>query len=180
MDLEIKSPSPDDHAAYMQIAISLAKKSPPKPTNFCVGAVLVDADTNIILSTGYTLELPGNTHAEECCLKKFAAERDVTDDAVGTQLPSNTILYSTVEPCFLRLSGNTPCVDRIINTRGKVGQGIRRVYSGVREPENFVGVNAGRAKLEENGIECLVVPGFESRILSIATAGHGGGGRTSA
>jgi len=50
----------------MRFALELAEKSPPKPTNYRVGAVVVDAFNNI-LATGYTLELPGNTHAEQCC-----------------------------------------------------------------------------------------------------------------
>src|SRR4051812_11593611 len=62
---------PSDHATYMRLALDQAHESPPKPSNFRVGALLVDADTGAILSRGYTLELPGNTHAEQCCLIKY-------------------------------------------------------------------------------------------------------------
>lgn len=54
---------PNDHRAYMEYALSLARKSPPRPTNYRVGAVVVDPATNEVLAGGYTLELEGNTHA---------------------------------------------------------------------------------------------------------------------
>jgi pyrimidine deaminase RibD-like protein len=68
-----------DHKAFMEYALEQARHSPPAPTKFCVGAVLVDADKNEILSTGWSLELPDNnpadlerTHAEQCCFIKVA------------------------------------------------------------------------------------------------------------
>ena len=152
---------------YMRHALTLASQSPPKPTNFCVGAVLVDESTNTILSTGYTLELPGNTHAEQCCLQKFSDLHAVSEENVSGILPERSAIYTTMEPCGIRLSGNLPCVDRIIRS------GIRKVYHGVREPEIFVGENTGRRKLEAAGIECVHVEGFEEEVLKVATAGHG-------
>ncbi|RMZ82390.1 hypothetical protein DV737_g2069, partial [Chaetothyriales sp. CBS 132003] len=52
------------HLHHLAAALAEARKSPPKPTNFRVGCVIVSAD-GAVLSTGYTLELPGNTHAEQ-------------------------------------------------------------------------------------------------------------------
>jgi pyrimidine deaminase RibD-like protein len=49
---------------------------------------------------------------------------------------------------------------------------IRRVYVGVSEPETFVGVNLGRRRLTEAGIEVVHVAGLEEAILQVATAGH--------
>lgn len=63
---ELPSIAANDHHSYMRFALSLAEKSVLKSTNFRVGAVLVDESANQILSTGYTLEIPGNTHAEQC------------------------------------------------------------------------------------------------------------------
>ncbi|KAF2021057.1 cytidine deaminase-like protein [Aaosphaeria arxii CBS 175.79] len=164
---------PNDHLAYMRLALSQAHESPPKPSNFRVGALLVDADTGAILSQGYTLELQGNTHAEQCCLMKFSREHDLPEERVGEALPPNTVIYTTMEPCNLRLSGNLPCADRIIRTKNKDGKNaIQKVYLGVKEPEKFVGENQGRTKLEDNGIECIHVPGLEEDILNVATAGH--------
>ncbi|KAF2737104.1 cytidine and deoxycytidylate deaminase zinc-binding domain-containing protein [Polyplosphaeria fusca] len=164
---------PNDHVTFMRLALDQAHESPPKPSNFRVGALLVDADTGSILSRGYTLELQGNTHAEQCCLAKFAQAHELPEERVGEALPPNSVIYTTMEPCNLRLSGNLPCVDRIIRTKRKDGErGIRTVYLGVKEPEKFVGENEGRKKLEEHGIECVHVGGFEEDILRVATAGH--------
>lgn len=168
-----EKPDPNDHMQYMLLALDQAYESPPLPTNFRVGALLVDADTGKILSRGYTLECEGNTHAEQCCLIKYAKDHDLPEERVGEALPSNTVIYTTMEPCNLRLSGNLPCVDRIIRTTGLNGERtIKKVYLGVKEPEKFVGENQGRNKFEQYGIECIHVPGLEERILSVATAGH--------
>ncbi|KAF2787098.1 cytidine deaminase-like protein [Melanomma pulvis-pyrius CBS 109.77] len=164
---------PSDHATYMRLALDQAQESPPKPSNYRVGALIVDGNTGAILNRGYTLELEGNTHAEQCCLSKYASAHAVLEEQVGEMLPANTVLYTTMEPCNLRLSGNLPCVDRIIRTKGEDGKPrIRKVYIGVKEPEKFVGDNQGRKKLEENGIEVVHVTGFEEDILRVATAGH--------
>ena len=72
-----------------------------------------------------------------------------------------------MEPCSHRLSGNVPCVDRIIQA-GKIGT----VVVGVAEPDTFVAENTGRKKLRDAGIEVLHVGGLETEILKIATAGH--------
>ncbi len=161
------------HLQFMQLALNQAQKSPPKPSNFRVGALLVDADSGSILSEGYTLECEGNTHAEQCCLLKFAEKHGLPEERVGEALPPNAAIYTTMEPCNLRLSGNLPCADRIIRATGKNGeQKIKKVYHGVQEPEKFVGENQGKAKLEESGIEVVHVPGLEKKILEVATAGH--------
>ena len=86
-------------------------------------------------------------------------------------LPPNTVIYTTMEPCIERLSGNLPCADRIVKTRA-AGRGIGIVYSGVQEPDTFVQKNAGRTKLEAAGVQCVLVSGFEEEILAVATAGH--------
>ena len=167
--IEVDSKAPE---GYMRLALALAEKSPPQPSNFRVGAVLVDEAEAQILATGYTLELPGNTHAEQCCLRKFASAHNMSEEAVPDLLPQATAIYTTMEPCGMRLSGNLPCVDRIIRTKQGKNGGIKKVYHGVEEPETFVGENKGRAKLEEAGIECIHVPGLEEEILKVATAGH--------
>jgi pyrimidine deaminase RibD-like protein len=158
----------NDHLAYMEYAITLAQKSPPKPTNYRVGAILVDASTNTILATGYTLECEGNTHAEQSCFIKLAQKHKIPESQLSSILPSNTILYTTVEPCFKRLSGNLPCVQRILRLGGR----IKTVYVGVKEPEKFVGENTGRTQLEDAGINVVLVEGLEKEILNVATAGH--------
>lgn len=159
---------PLDHVEYMRKALELARRSPPKPTNYRVGALLIDSKTNTILATGYTLECEGNTHAEQSCFIKFAEAHKVTEDTLEDVLPEGTVLYTTVEPCFKRLSGNLPCVERI----SRLGNAIKTVYVGVKEPEKFVGENTGRKQLEDAGIEVVLVEGMEKEILEVATAGH--------
>lgn len=179
-------PTMDQHAVYMRLALLEACKSPPKPTNFRVGALLVApsasaSSVGAVLATGYTLELEGNTHAEQVCLRKVAAAAGVREEHVGAVLPEGTVLYTTVEPCAKRLSGNEPCVERILRTRkeekdskgeGLGRGGIAKVYVGVKEPETFVGENQGRKKLEEDGVEVILIEGMEEEILLVATAGH--------
>lgn len=152
----------------MRLALEFAQNSPPKPTNYRVGAVLVDLDSNAILATGYTLELPGNTHAEQCCFAKLAEQHQVPEEQLKDVLPSSLALYTTVEPCSKRLSGNLPCVERVLRLAGS----IRTVYVGITEPEKFVASNTGKQMLQDAGIAVVAVPGLEKRILEVATAGH--------
>jgi pyrimidine deaminase RibD-like protein len=160
--------SPGDHKAYMRLALEQAQKSPPKPTNYRVGAVVVDSAANEILATGFTLELPGNTHAEQCCFIKLAGKHGVSEENLKDALPSELDLYTTVEPCSKRLSGNLPCVERVLRLAGC----IRTVYVGIMEPETFVAENTGKKSLEHAGISVVHVEGFEKEILEVATAGH--------
>ena len=169
-EMALPSIKPGDHTAYMEYALEQAQKSPPRPTNFRVGAVLLDADSNTVIATGYSLELPGNTHAEQTCFMKVAERNNLPEEAIGERLPKNTVLYTTMEPCNKRLSGNLTCVERIL----RLGNAIRTVYVGIKEPEKFVGENLGRARLENAGIKVVHVEdeGMEQRILETATAGH--------
>lgn len=157
-----------DHKGYMEYALEQARLSPPTPTNFRVGAVLVDADKNEILSTGYTMELPGNTHAEQCCFIKVAQRHNLGEERIGEVLPKNTVLYTTMEPCNERLSGNTTCVERILRLNGA----LKIVYVGINEPETFIGENVGRKRLENAGVVVMFVEGLQDRILEVSTAGH--------
>lgn len=172
-----------DHQGYMEFALKQASLSPPEPNNFCVGAVLVDADANTIISTGYSLELPrnslgdpGTTHAEQCCFIKVAQKHNLPEERIGEVLPADTVLYTTMEPCNKRLSGNRTCVDRILRLNGA----IKVVYVGIKEPEVFVAQEhgtTGRKKLEDAGVGVRFVEGLEDRILEVSTAGHDTGSK---
>lgn len=172
------------------------------------------ADRFRVVVTGYSRELPGNTHAEECCLLKLAAlgadtgsrddyfedddDEDIGESAVtlvagtaatgaavggyGSGRCSNSssadnnrnsnrsdrklksrrkwIMYSTMEPCSTRLSGNRSCSDRLI------ASGIRQVYVGVREPDHFVKTVVGVENMVEKGIEVIHIPGLEDECLA--------------
>ncbi|KAI8582016.1 hypothetical protein K450DRAFT_230408 [Umbelopsis ramanniana AG] len=131
----------------MKMAITQANISEPVESAYCVGAVLVAA-TGEILSTGFSRELPGNTHAEQCALDKLPD--------IG--LIENGICYTTMEPCSTRLSGNKPCVERLIAAK------VKKVVMGIKEPPNFVECS-GVDLLRQAGIEVLVVPGVEEECL---------------
>jgi pyrimidine deaminase RibD-like protein len=171
MDKTADAETTTKHLKYLNQALDLARLSPPKPTNFCVGALLIGPNSEE-LSTGYTLELHGNTHAEQCCLSKLASYQGVPEDQVGSVIPAGSVLYTTMEPCALRLSGNLPCVQRILSTAYNGVTMISTVVCGVQEPEKFVGENKGRKLLEDGGVKVLFVTGLENEILTVATAGH--------
>ncbi|KAL8418669.1 hypothetical protein RB594_002040 [Gaeumannomyces avenae] len=165
--------TPRDHRALMEQALGQARLSPPKPSNYRVGAVLVEASTGSVLATGFSLELPGNTHAEQCCFAKLAQQHGVAEEGLAGTLQQQQplprlALYTTMEPCSERLSGNLPCVQRILRLRGIIAE----VYVGVVEPKKFVANNTGRQTLEGAGIRVIHVGGLEDGILSVATAGH--------
>ncbi|CAK7264857.1 hypothetical protein SEPCBS119000_001217 [Sporothrix epigloea] len=170
--------SVEKNVLYMCKALDLARQSPPKPSNFRVGALVVDVATDTVLATGYTLELPGNTHAEQCCFQKLAEQYGVNEDELAllpeAKLPRQLALYTTMEPCSVRLSGNLPCVQRILRLVAAESSVTRRVtvYSGIMEPGTFVSENTGRQILEAAGIQFVHVPSLEEEILAVATAGH--------
>ncbi|WPK24890.1 hypothetical protein PUMCH_002189 [Australozyma saopauloensis] len=148
----------EPHHKYMKLAIEQARKCGETQTQFNVGAVLVHDDE--ILATGHSRELPGNTHAEQCALEKYFEETGKTD------VPEGTVLYTTMEPCSYRLSGNLPCVDRILKSNIKV------CFVGILEPDTFVKNNTGRKQLKDAGVEYIHIKGFEEECTSIATFGH--------
>ncbi|KAH7309619.1 cytidine deaminase-like protein [Stachybotrys elegans] len=165
-----------DHVSFMEYAIEQARKSPPAGNKFCVGACLVDEDTGKVLSTGYSLEYPrdykgdlGTTHAEQCCFIKIADEHNLPEEAIGQVLPANTVLYTTMEPCNERLSGNTTCATRIIRLNGA----IKTVYVGIREPGTFIKHNDGQERLEAHGVKVVYpVEHLKEKITQVSMAGH--------
>ena len=61
-------------------------------TAYNVGCVITSSD-NEVLTTGYSREVPGNTHAEEVALNKLAKIRQ---DAGVTSLDPTMTLYTTM------------------------------------------------------------------------------------
>lgn len=168
----------EQHIEFLRQALSEARKSPPKPTNFRVGCLIVSYENPsapLILSSGYTLELPGNTHAEQCALLKLAAIHGSDESGLASIFTPalNVALYTTLEPCGKRLSGNLPCVQRIIATREASNKGgIRKVIFGAKEPGTFVQDSPSCRLLTEAGIDWQYVPNLEDEILKIAMEGH--------
>lgn len=163
-----KSEDDNPQVETMRHCLDLARQSPPKPTNFRVGAVIVRLSDDNTVADGFTLQLPGNTHAEQCCLIKLAEKHSTSEENLSQCITEPHALYTTVEPCFKRLSGNMPCVERVLRQKSW----IKAVYVGVQEPETFVGQNPGRKMLEDAGIEVVHIKGLGDKILEVATAGH--------
>ncbi|KAJ2372370.1 hypothetical protein IW150_000772 [Coemansia sp. RSA 2607] len=137
------------HIEFMELAIQQANLARPIETAFSVGSLLVHGRK--IISTGYSREIPGNTHAAQCAITKSKS----TSQA---HLVKGSVLYTTMEPCSFRLSKNTPCSTHIINA------GIRQVIIGVKEPQTFSQCQ-GVHKLLEAGIEVIHLKLLEERCL---------------
>ena len=166
------------HLQFLEQALAEARKSPLLASNFRVGCVIVSLKSPTspaVLSTGYTLELKGNTHAEQCALTKLATSLDLAETSLSSVLPESVhaILYTTLEPCGKRLSGNTPCVQRIIATRVNNPEGgIRKVIFGAKEPGTFVQDSQSCRMLTEAGVEWEYIEGLDEEILQVAMEGH--------
>lgn len=150
----------EPHRKYMELAIKEADKCGPTKTAFSVGAVLVNGTE--VLELGYSRELPGNTHAEQCALEKYFTKTG------KREVPAGTIIYTTMEPCSFRLSGNEPCVQRIMSLQGN----IQTVFVGVLEPDTFVKNNTSLSLLENANINYIQIPGYEKECTIIAFKGH--------
>lgn len=163
-----------EHVKYMRQALDEARKSIHTPTAFCVGCVLVSSPSHpshpsVVLSTGFSRELPGNTHAEQCALDKLLSPSSTNGGPFSTttlsqeereRLLEGASCYTTMEPCSGRLSGNLPCVQRLLNT------GVQRVFIGVEEPKDFVECE-GTKLLRESGREVFVVVDPEDATLGV-------------
>jgi Pyrimidine deaminase len=137
--------------------------------------VVREANEPIVLATGYSRELPGNTHAEANALAKARAlsfaelsalfpSRDPSLLALDDIL-KHTDVYTTMEPCSIRTSGLAPCVDALISAR------VRRCYIGVGEPDDFVNCE-GADKLKAAGVDIIWVHGLENECLKVARRSH--------
>ncbi|KAJ6596966.1 cytidine deaminase-like protein [Mycena vulgaris] len=166
------------HSTAMRRALIEAANCPPSPTAFCVGCVLtVSWPTNdsepTIVSTGYSRELPGNTHAEANALAKLrslsaaqiqALFPDCTPPHMDEILPRLDV-YTTMEPCSVRTSGLAPCASALITA------GVRRCFIGVQEPPDFVHCE-GAQQLKDAGIEVVWLEGFGEECLRAARRGR--------
>jgi pyrimidine deaminase RibD-like protein len=133
---------------FLALAINQANKSIPVDSAFCVGAILVKH--NCIHTTGFSREIEGNTHAEQCCLLKLSA----------LETAKGATMYSTMEPCGLRLSGNICCAKLIVEA------GIKRVVIGCMEPETFVGESVGRRMLLDAAVEVVHLAGYDDECMA--------------
>lgn len=172
--------SDDVHLDLLRLALIEANRCEPTPTAFCVGCVLAihpsESGKPVILSSGYSRELRGNTHAEANALAKLRAltpaefskqlaSFDTTSEMTVDELLRQADVYTTMEPCSVRTSGLAPCADALITA------GIRRCFIGVGEPDDFVQCEGAR-KLKDAGIEVIWLRGMEDECLAAARRGH--------
>jgi pyrimidine deaminase RibD-like protein len=199
----------DVHLFYMREALDEARKCTPVPTAFCVGCIIViPADeTNVlkaenednrsaptfspaisirskglVFATGYSRELPGNTHAEANALSKArqltslpstlsvpplssGADAEVNPQPLSEQdisdLLAQSSIYTTLEPCSVRTSGRAPCVNAILDAK------IKKCYIGAPEPPDFVTCEGAKI-LRDAGVEIVWVKGLGEECLSVA------------
>src|SRR6266542_3095813 len=144
-------PSPEDtFAKWLSMAIELSRCCPKSDRSFAVGAVVVDS-ADRLLTTGYSLELGLGWHAEEVALHKASED--------GLDLRGCT-LFSSLEPCSVRLSGKRPCTEHVL------AAGICRVVFALAEPPLFVRCE-GRAVLEAGGVTVVHLPEFGAAVRAI-------------
>ncbi|KAJ2518150.1 hypothetical protein GGI11_000671 [Coemansia sp. RSA 2049] len=149
IDSDDGSEEVEAHMEFMELAIQQASRAQPIETAFSVGSLLVNGRQ--IIATGYSRELPGNTHSAQCAIAK-------SKTATQSHMVRGSVLYSTMEPCSFRLSGNTPCSTHIINA------GIKHVVIGVKEPTTFSDCQ-GVTRLLEAGIEVTHLKILEEECL---------------
>lgn len=128
-----------DDRRHLEAAIALASKCTPKPTSFCVGAAIVDAD-GTVLATGYSGKNDPHEHAEEAALNAL-------DDTGRTRLTAAT-LYTSLEPCSKRASRPVTCTAHILRA------GIPRVVFALSEPDLFVDC-VGAETLRAAGVDVI-------------------------
>jgi diaminohydroxyphosphoribosylaminopyrimidine deaminase/5-amino-6-(5-phosphoribosylamino)uracil reductase len=130
-----------DDPHWLEQAIDLSRSCPPSPTAFCVGAIIVSNDGDV-LANGYSRETDPHDHAEEIALTKIPPD--------DPRLRTATI-YTSLEPCSKRASRPRTCTELILTA------GIPRVVFAWREPSIFV---------DCEGAELLVAAGVEVVELS--------------
>ncbi|MGC5020294.1 deaminase [Micromonospora sp. DT47] len=135
---------------WLQDAIDLSRRCPPKATAYAVGAIVVDRD-GMELARGYSRETDAHVHAEESALIKL--------QGTGIDLSGATI-YSSLEPCSVR-SHQSPTCTQLIRASG-----IRRVVLAMREPPFFVDCQ-GVELLEAAGVEVVEMPDLADQVRVI-------------
>ena len=134
---------------FLRWAVELSRQSPPSPTAFSVGAVIVAADGEV-LATGFSREQQDHDHAEEVALRKIGPD---------PRLRGATI-YSSLVPCGARASRPVTCVQHI------VAAGIPRVVFAWREPRLFTD-GEGAEQLRAAGLTVVELPELADRAISV-------------
>ncbi|KAL7411883.1 hypothetical protein BDY24DRAFT_407457 [Mrakia frigida] len=154
--------------------------APPSPSSSSSSDP--EAQGDLLLSTGYSREPPLPTsHAESSALSKLLAlPLDDLHSLLASQKPRSwpgsegwthqdvlerCDVYTTLEPCSVRTSGEPDCARLLARHR------VKRVFVGVNEPPDFVQC-LGTRFLEEAGVEVWRVEGLERECLERARRGR--------
>jgi diaminohydroxyphosphoribosylaminopyrimidine deaminase / 5-amino-6-(5-phosphoribosylamino)uracil reductase len=146
------------HRDWLRAAIELSRACPPSTRAYSVGAIVVDTG-GARLSRAYSRQTGPQAHAEESALSALAG-------SPAARLAGAT-LYTSMEPCSIRLSGARPCTDLVI------AAGIGRVVFALREPPIFVDCH-GVELLQQAGIEVVEVPDLADLVRDVNRAVLGG------
>ncbi|MFY1670711.1 dCMP deaminase [Plantactinospora sp. WMMB334] len=136
---------------WLRAAIEVSRLSPPSPSHYAVGAVVVDRH-GVPLATGYTGETDPSYHAEEAALAKLATREDL--DLVGATL------YTSMEPCTARRSRPDPCTGLLL------AAGLTRVVLALREPLLFADCD-GVATLRQGGVDVVEIGDLGDLVVEI-------------
>jgi 5-amino-6-(5-phosphoribosylamino)uracil reductase len=142
-------PGGPDHR-FLRWAVELSRLSPPSPTAFSVGAVVV-AEDGQVLATGFSREQEDHDHAEEVALRKLSPD--------DPRLRRATI-YSSLVPCGARASRSVTCVQHIL------AAGIPRVVFAWREPPIFA-TGDGADQLRAAGVTVTEIPDLAGRARAV-------------
>ncbi|MGH3257543.1 MAG: dihydrofolate reductase family protein [Streptosporangiaceae bacterium] len=141
-------PGGPDHR-FLRWAVELSRLSPPSPSAFSVGAVIV-AEDGQVLATGFSREQEEHDHAEEVALRKLGPDWRL----------KRATLYSSLVPCGARASRPVTCVQHIVKA------GIPRVVFAWREPVLFT-AGEGAEQLRAAGVTVIEVPELAARAQAV-------------
>jgi riboflavin-specific deaminase-like protein len=141
-------PGGPDHR-FLRWAVELSRLSPPSPSAFSVGAVIV-AEDGQVLATGFSREQEEHDHAEEVALRKLGPDWRL----------KRATMYSSLVPCGARSSRPVTCVQHI------VAAGIPRVVYAWREPPLFT-AGDGAEQLTAAGVTVIEVPELAARAEAV-------------
>ena len=151
-------PGGPDHR-FLRWAVELSRLSPPSPSAFSVGAVIV-AEDGEVLATGFSREQEDHDHAEEVALRKLALRKFGPDPRLR-----HATIYSSLVPCGARASRPVTCVQHI------VAAGIPRVVFAWREPALFTAgetpPNSAGDQLRAAGVAVTEVPELADRARAV-------------
>ncbi|KAJ2847281.1 DRAP deaminase [Coemansia erecta] len=139
---------------FMRQALAEGRKCSSVETAYNVGAVITTGDGKEVVATGYSRKYPGNTHAEQCALM------DLEEKSAAYGQTRGLVMYTTMEPCSKRLSGNKPCSQSIMES------GIDTVFVGVMEPDHFVNCT-GAKDLANKGIKVVHIEELEAECKAL-------------